>query len=103
MVIYSNDQYYEAKVQLRPADEKLLKFVYDLINRSDALISKEVKLKTGIDLYINSKKFVIMELQKQLRKKFEGEFKLTRSLYGHDKKSSKLLYRNTLLFRLKKP
>lgn len=103
MVIYSKDQYFEAKFQLRPYDENVLKFVYNLIDKGNVLISKEVKSKTGIDLYLTSKKFMIMILQKQLRKHFEGEFKLTRSLFGVDRKTSKQLYRSTLLFRLKKP
>jgi len=103
MTIYSKDQYYEAKFQLRPYDEEVLKFIYALIDKHDVLISKEEKSKAGIDLYLTSKKFMIMILQKQLRKHYEGEFKLSRSLFGKDNFTSKLLYRSTLLFRLKKP
>ena len=103
MAIYSNDQYYEGKLQLRPDDAEVLDFVYSLIDkRYDVLISKEVKLKTGIDLYVNNKKWMLMMLRRQLKKKFEGEFKVSRTLYGRRRGSTKLVYRSTLLFRLKK-
>ena len=101
MVIYSNDQYYEAKLQLRPADKKVLDFVYDLIDKSKVLISKEVRLKTGIDLYLTSKDFMLMVLRKRLKKKFKGEFKVSRSLYGRQRSTGRIVYRHTLLFRLK--
>ena len=102
MAIYSNDQYFEGKLQLRPADPKVLEFIYNYIDKHDILIAKEVKLKTGIDLYITNKQLMLMSLRKQLKKQFKGEFKVSRTLYGRRRGSTKLVYRSTLLFRLKK-
>ncbi len=100
MTIYSNDQYYEAKLQLRPLNKEVLKFVYGQIeNRNDCLISKEEKLKTGIDLYLTSQKFAQI-LGKMLKKKFDGKTIVSRSLYGVNRMTSKKVYRVTVLFRL---
>ena len=92
--------YYEAIIQLRPADEKVVAFVRGQLEERGAFISKEEKLKTGIDLYVSDQRFA-RALSKKLKKKFGGEVKLTRKLHTISKSSGKPLYRVTVLFRLK--
>jgi len=100
MTLYSNDQYYEAKLQLRPKNKEVLSFVYSQIeNRNDCLISKEERLKTGFDLYLTSQKFAQI-LGRRLKKRFGGIMILSRSLYGVNRMTSKKVYRVTVLFRL---
>ncbi|MEK6839397.1 MAG: NMD3-related protein, partial [Nanoarchaeota archaeon] len=48
--------YYQAIIQLRPADEKLVNYVLDYFkNKEHVTIAKIDKLKTGIDVYISDK------------------------------------------------
>jgi len=93
--------YFQAIIQLRPYDQELWDFVERRIEKSDAWISKRVKLKTGIDLYISSNK-VARQIGKVLKKVFKGELKESRKLYSRDKQTSKNIYRVTVCFRLRK-
>ena len=94
-------EYYESKLQLRPYDKKVLDYVKKKIEkRKDVFISKEIKLKTGIDLYLSSNKFALI-LGKQLKKSFKGEVKISRKLFSVSKTTSKKIYRVTVCFRLK--
>ncbi|MBI4159223.1 hypothetical protein HY500_03115 [Candidatus Woesearchaeota archaeon] len=100
MTIYSKDQYYQAKLQLRPYKKEILDFVYAQIDkRDDCLISKEEELKTGIDLYLTSQKFAQI-LGRRLKSKFKGKVVISRSLFGINHMTSKKVYRVTILFRL---
>lgn len=95
-------RYYEAIIQLRPADENLVKYVWNYLrNKGNVFISREEHLKTGLDLYISSRK-VAMALGKQLKHLFPGELTLSRSIHTKDRQTSKDLYRVTVLFRLKR-
>lgn len=97
-----NSLYYEAILQLRPVSEKVLDFVLKKINaRKDVFISKTVELKTGINLYLSSKKFA-MALGKMLKKSFKADIKLSRSLFSISKKTGKRLWRVTVCARFKK-
>ncbi len=101
MVIYSKDQYFEAKLQLRPFNKKVYEFIKSEIDKRDKVfIAKEVKLKEGIDIYISSQKYT-RSLGAKLRKVFGGEVKITRSLFSINRMTSKKVYRVTVLFRLK--
>ena len=91
--------YYEAKLQLRPNNEKVYDFVMARIKEEKIGITKEDRFKTGVDLYLSSNDFTF-RLAKRLKKQFKGTTKVTRSLYGLDKKAGKRLYRLTVLFRL---
>ena len=92
--------YYEAILQLRPLDEKLIDFTLQQIEKSDCEIVKEEQLKTGINLYLSSKKFAVI-LAKRLKKKFDGTVKVTKTLHTRDRQTSKNVYRITICFRLK--
>jgi len=99
--IYSKDQYFEAKLQLRPFNKEIYDFVLrQVAKRKNVFISKEVKLKTGIDIYLTSQRFA-RSLGKKLKDTFKGELKITRTLFSRDRLKSKLVYRGTVLFRMK--
>lgn len=94
-------EYYESILQLRPYDKKILNYVKKRVEkRKDVFISKEVKLKKGIDLYLTSNKFALI-LGKKLKKAFKGEVKISRKLFSRNKLTSKRLWRVTVCFRLK--
>lgn len=92
--------YYEAILQLRPTDKRLIEFTLQQIKNSDCNIVKEEKLKTGINLYLSSKSFAVT-LTKRLKKKFNGTIKVTKTLHTRDRQTSKNVYRITICFRLK--
>ena len=94
-------EYYESKLQLRPYNEEVLDYVKKRIkNRNDVSIAKEIKVKTGVDLFLTSNKFALI-LGKQLKKSFKGEVKTSRKLFSMSKITSKQLWRVTVCFRLK--
>ncbi|MEW6063301.1 MAG: NMD3-related protein [Nanoarchaeota archaeon] len=91
-------QYYEAIIQIRPGKKEILDFIKkQLETRKDIFVSRKVDLKTGSDIYISNQRFA-KALGMQLKKRFKGELKITRSLYG--KKDGRRIYRVTVLFRL---
>jgi len=92
--------YFEAIIQLRPAKKEVLEFVKDQIKKNNIYVSKEINLKTGIDLYISSRKFA-NQLLRKLKKTFKGTSKVTKSLHSQDRQTGKLKYRITVLFRPK--
>ncbi len=101
MVVFANKGYFEAVLQLRPENEQVLRFVKKQLKNSKTKISKEVKSKHGIDLYLSSQRFAI-SLSRRLKKSFKkGEVKISRSLFTTNRQTSKRVYRVTVLFRLK--
>ncbi|MBS3163088.1 hypothetical protein J4427_00140 [Candidatus Woesearchaeota archaeon] len=100
--IYSNEGYFEAKLQIRPADKKIIDYALsEITKRKNVFIAKEVKLKTGIDFYITSYRFAV-SLARNMKRKFGGEIKISRQLYTQHYLTSKLVYRITVLYRVKK-
>jgi NMD protein affecting ribosome stability and mRNA decay len=99
--INTHEDYYEAKIQLRTTDEKLIRYVIDEIDKSNRVrISKVIKLKTGIDIYVSSRKFAT-SLAKKAKKRFNGAKTLvTKTLFSRNKQTSKDIYRVTVLIRL---
>ena len=101
-MIYSNTQYFESILQLRPNKREILDFVKKQIDKKEKVfISKEINQKTGIDLYLTSNKFAIT-LGKLLKKRFKGTVKISKTLHTRHKQIGKLLYRVTVCFRLQK-
>ncbi len=93
--------YYEAILQLRPVKEEIITFLSEeLKKRPDVSISKQVDYKNGVDFYISSNEFT-KSFGYKLKRKFRGELVISRALYSKDSMTSKLLYRLTILFRLK--
>ena len=94
--------YFEAILQIRPLDQKVYDYIMDAIeNRKGVFLAKKVVKNYGVDLYITSNRFAL-SLSKQLKKKFDGEVKISRALYGTSHLTSRLLYRVTVLYRAKK-
>jgi len=101
-MVYTNERNFAAILQLRPARADIVEFVFDELKRKgDVFITKEVSLKTGVDLYLTSSSFA-KSLGERLKRKFKGKITLSRSLYGYNREKSKEVYRLTVCFRLKK-
>lgn len=95
--------YYEAILQLRPYNKKLVDFIVKkIIERKNVYIVKEVHLKTGIDLYLTDQRFA-RALGKQLKRHFKGKLILSRKLHTRDRQTSRNIYRVTVCFRLDEP
>jgi NMD protein affecting ribosome stability and mRNA decay len=93
-------EYFEAKLQLRPADKKVESLVRKWINnRKDVSIAKVDKLREGVDIYLSSNRFAIV-MGRRLKKNFKGDLKISRKLHTLDKLRSKRVYRVTVCFRL---
>lgn len=93
--------YYEAILQLRPDTPELLKFVKDELDRRGVRISKVIGYKNGSDLYLDNQKYARSTLGPLLKRKFGGQLIISRALFGTDKMTQKMIYRATVLFRLK--
>jgi len=99
MTLYSKDQYFQAKLQLRPYDEELIDYAKKLIDQNkDILIVKEDEYKYGVDFLTNSQKQT-QAIAKQLKKKFKGKIVLSRKLFKIDRMTSKMVWRVTVCFR----
>lgn len=92
-------EYYEAKLQVRPDDEKLLEFINSEIKKANVDVSDMNKLKEGIDIYINSADFAI-KLGKKFRNKYKIKPKVSRSLTGENKQLGKRIYKITVLLKI---
>lgn len=94
-----NSSYYEAVMQIRPKNNKLLNFIkQDLASDRKTFITKQEEKKFGYDLYITSKNYLQSVLPK-IKKKFNTETKISTTLYG--RKDGRNVYRITALIRLK--
>jgi NMD protein affecting ribosome stability and mRNA decay len=94
--------YYEAKVQVRPLDDGVISYIYDQVEKSkDCSIVKALRIQkgSGVDIYLTSWRFAV-NLSRRLKKVFNGQIIITRSLYGRNRNTSKTVYRVTVLFRL---
>lgn len=95
-----NPQYFEGILQLRNPNEEVLNFIRNQFkNNEKAWIAKTEGLKTGIDFYVSSNRF-LLSLGKKLKKSFKGELKTSRKLHTQNRLTSKRVYRVTVLFRL---
>ena len=96
---YHSD-YYQAIIQLRPAETELVRFVENQISKNKTVfIAKKINLKTGMDYYVSSNKFARV-LGKKMKKSFRGILKESRKLHTMDRHTSKKVYRVTVCFRL---
>jgi len=95
-----SSSYYEAILQLRPDNDEVRRFVVNrLKERKNLFISKAVKTKTGVDLYLSDQRFA-RALGKKLKKSFKGKLIMSRTLHTRNKQTSKNVYRVTVCFRL---
>ncbi|HLC58524.1 MAG TPA: NMD3-related protein [Candidatus Nanoarchaeia archaeon] len=95
-------EYYEAILQIRPKNKEVLEFALGLIGtREKITISKVKESKHGFDVYLSDQRFARGTLAQQLRKKFKNsKVVVTKTLYGVDRMSSRLIYRAAISFRL---
>ncbi len=93
--------YWEAKIQLRPLNEELIRIVIAMIDkRDDVRIARIELLKTGIDIYLSSRKFAAI-IAKRLKLRYKtGKVLVTKQLFSRSRQTSKDIYRVTVLFRL---
>ena len=100
--ISRHPEYYEAILQIRPVKNEVLDFIRESINKKgDVHISKVIELKTGVDIYLDNQRYVRSVLGPQLKKRFKGDLVISKSLYGKHRMTSRMIYRATVLFRLK--
>lgn len=94
-----NSSYYEAKIQIRPKNEKMLRMIKEHLNREGkSIISKEEDMKFGYDLYLTDKR-ILSRIISEVKKAFNIEVVMSNTLYG--RKDGKEVYRTTALLRLK--
>lgn len=88
--------YFEAVLQLRDTNQKIVDYVCSEIEKYKIPIAKIEEVRGGIDFYIADNAFT-KSLGKRLQEKFGGELINTSSL--HTEKKGKKLYRGTVMFR----
>ncbi|MDI6737986.1 MAG: NMD3-related protein [Nanoarchaeota archaeon] len=100
-------EYYEAIIQLRASPDEIerldevRRFVQNrLKERPSVTVSKVKEFDYGIDIYVSSQSYA-RAIGKKLKHAFKGVLKVTRTLHTTDRMTSKLVYRGTVLFRLK--
>ena len=92
--------YFEGKLQLRPADKEVVAYVINQFKKSKTCwIPKTKELKTGVDIYSSSWRFVLA-VGKKLKRVFGGTVVTSRELFSVHKMTSKKLYRVTVCYRL---
>ena len=92
--------YYEAILQLRPYDQKVIDYIENqLIKNPKLFISKVEELRSGIDLYFTDQKLTL-SLARKLKHVFKGQIKISKKLHTLERTNSKKIYRVTILFRL---
>jgi len=92
---------HSAKIQIRPYNKELIDYVLSKINEEGINITKETKLKEGLDIHIDNATFAV-KISKKFKTRFKGESKITRSLIGENKTRGKRIYKVTVLLRMPK-
>ncbi|MBW2966094.1 hypothetical protein KY342_03245 [Candidatus Woesearchaeota archaeon] len=96
----NQNQYYEGILQLRNPLKEVINIIKVLIEkRKGVYIAKEEKVRGGVDFYLSDWKYLI-DIGNKLQKKFGGEIKTSRKLWGIKRQTSKKVYRVVLLLRL---
>jgi len=93
------EEYYEGILQLRNPSDDVMDFVAARLRKSPKIhVAKEVQLKTGVDVYVSSQKW-LLQLAKKLKESFPGVLKTSRKLQTVKRQTGKRLYRVNVLFR----
>ena len=94
-----NSSYFEAIIQIRPKNEKMLRMIKDFLDKENrTIISKEEDRKFGYDLYLTDKR-VLSRIISEVKKIFKIDLVISSTLYG--RKDGREVYRTTALLRLK--
>lgn len=88
-------QYFEGILQIRNPNQKIL----DYIDKNIDFLSKTVNLKTGVDYYLSSNKYLQM-FSKKLFTKFGGDLKVSTRLFTRNRQTGKNVYRANVVLRL---
>ncbi|MBT3407633.1 hypothetical protein HN415_03020, partial [Candidatus Woesearchaeota archaeon] len=96
--------YYEGILQIRNTKNNLFDNVIDTIynavdSTNGVFITKIDEIKDGVDIYLGSNKF-LRAIGKTLHEKYGGDIKISKKLFSVDHKTSKEIYRGTVLIRL---
>jgi len=97
-VLSKHPMYFEAILQLRNPDQKILKFADAAIAKRKTAVAKIEKVRGGLDYYLADQKFA-QQLGKKLKTKFSGILKVTAKLYSVSRQTGKQIYRVTVLYR----
>ena len=96
--VIRSSQYFEGTLQLRHPNDEVIEFIIAQLKANrDAYISKEVKVKNGLDLYFSSGRF-LQNLGKKLQAKFGGDMKISVRLHSRNRMRSKDVYRVSVLY-----
>ena len=99
-IMFAKDNYFEAKIQLRPFDEEVFIYIKKEIQKrkDNVYMTKIIELKEGVDVYLSSQKFA-RSLGPKLKKRFGGELNMTNTIHTRNRINSRNVYRATILFR----
>ncbi len=93
-------EYYEGILQLRNQNKTVLSYISKRLAEKPLIrIVKEKKLKNGLDLYFNDKRF-LKNLGEKLKTKFNAHLKTSAKLFSVDRQTGKELFRLTVLIRI---
>lgn len=96
--VIRSSQYFEGTLQLRHPNNEVVEFIISQLKANkNAYISKEVKVKNGLDLYFSSSRF-LQNLGKKLQAKFGGNMKISVRLHSRNRMRSKDVYRVSVLY-----
>ena len=85
-------EYFEGILQLRNVSESILNYVSNYTKKNNIFVSKQVKAKKGIDLYISDQRKV-QQLAHHLQKNFGGTLRISPSVFSRDRQTSKDIHR----------
>lgn len=93
-------EYFEGVLQIRNPSSEILEFIEKaLANKPEINVAKKVKLKTGVDYFLSSNKFIQI-FSKKLFNRFGGELNVSKKLFTRNKQTGKNVYRTNVLIRL---
>ena len=90
-------KYFEGILQIRNYSQKLKDFVNKEIRKEEIYVAQRVKVNDGLNISVSSNKF-LLALAKKLKQNFNGELKISRSIYSRDRMTQKEIWRVTVLF-----
>ena len=96
----THDEYFEGTLQLRNDNQELIDAGVKIFDKKgDVKIANIKKLKTGVDIYVSSQRF-LRTLGNKLQAQFGGQLILSRKLHTRHHLRSRDLYRINVLLRL---
>ncbi|MBS3110258.1 hypothetical protein J4227_07050 [Candidatus Woesearchaeota archaeon] len=96
--IFRSSQYYEGILQLRNPNDEIIGFILqEMEAKGDVYITKKIRAKNGIDVYVSSQHF-LQNLGKKLKQKFGGKLKVSTRIHTRNRQRSKDVYRITVYY-----